>query len=172
MARPITPPEVLYEKHADRSGGPDACWPWKGSSRGSSAYGRITFGRSDYVYAHVYAWEQFNGLTVPIGGVVRHVVCDNPPCVNGLHLMLGSQAENLQDMRSKMRQAWGVKHGHHKLSTDDVRVIRNRFDIGQSAYSIAKDYPVAPATVYAIGLRKNWRHLPEYAVAQNGVTFT
>lgn len=39
---------------------------------------------------------------IPAGMIVMHT-CDNPPCCNPSHLVLGTQAENLADMRAKGR---------------------------------------------------------------------
>lgn len=69
------------------------CWEW---SRGRTAYG---YGRArvDGVSrnTHRVAYLQANGK-IPAGMVVRHT-CDNPPCINPEHLILGTQADNARD---------------------------------------------------------------------------
>lgn len=52
-------------------------------------------------YLHRWVWEQVNG-PIPPGLVVMHR-CDNPPCFRLDHLALGTQADNLADMRTKGR---------------------------------------------------------------------
>ena len=48
------------------------------------------------------AFEQAWGLTLKPGQVVRHS-CDNPGCVNPLHLQVGTQKDNSQDMVQRGR---------------------------------------------------------------------
>jgi len=43
------------------------------------------------------------------GQVVRHA-CDNPACVNPEHLLLGTNADNVQDRQERKRQAVKVPH--------------------------------------------------------------
>ena len=57
--------------------------------------------RGRRVYAHRWAWEQANG-PIPDGMMVLHR-CDNPACWNIDHLFLGTQADNMADMRAKKR---------------------------------------------------------------------
>lgn len=57
---------------------------------------RYTIGA--HVAAFMLAWGP-----VPPGKQVRHV-CDNPPCVNPLHLMIGTSADNTHDMLARGRQ--------------------------------------------------------------------
>ena len=71
------------------------CIEWTGA-RSSNGYGR--HGKR---YAHRMAWEQAHG-PIPDGLVVRHS-CDNPPCVNVEHLLLGTQADNVEDARARRR---------------------------------------------------------------------
>jgi HNH endonuclease len=86
----------------------ESCWLWtasttdKVSPRGSF---RRTHLRAEL--AHRVAWELTYG-PIPEGLVVCHR-CDVGLCVRPTHLFLGTQAENLEDMRSKGRaKFWGT----------------------------------------------------------------
>jgi len=79
---------------------PNGCLEWTGvTNRGG--YGRIWF-NGKIVMAHRLAWELVNG-PIPEGMLIRHLVCDNPPCCNVDHLRPGTQVENLADMVAKDR---------------------------------------------------------------------
>lgn len=61
----------------------------------ASGYGVFSRGHVN-VLAHRDAWEKANEQPIPAGMVVRHS-CDNPPCINPDHLLLGTQADNMRD---------------------------------------------------------------------------
>jgi hypothetical protein len=120
---------------SDRSGGPDACWIWKGGvSRG---YGSIHYGGKT-CRAHRAAWEQANG-SVQTGLFVLHR-CDNPLCVNPDHLFLGTQAANMADMARKGRD-------QGKLTPDQVRRVRSD---RRTQAEIARDFCVDQTTISRI----------------------
>ena len=68
------------------------------------------------VGAHVAAFMNTWG-PVPKGMIVRHT-CDNPPCINPMHLQLGTQGDNMRDRymrgrdRSFNRAKTHCRHGH------------------------------------------------------------
>ena len=87
---------------------PDACWEWSGSRDRQSGYGKyrpLYSGRDPHLWAHRVAY------LLTFGELGTHVKvlhrCDNPPCCRPDHLFLGSQADNLRDMREKGRDRRG-----------------------------------------------------------------
>ena len=61
--------------------------------------------------------------------------CDNPGCVNPLHLFDGTNDENVKDMMQKGRHRYGgfikgncigTKNNNSKLTEEQVRDIRSR----------------------------------------------
>lgn len=90
----------FWEK-VDRSGGPEACWPWLGASR-DGRYGNFRVDNETVVRAHIYSCEQEHGPPPNPDDVVLHS-CNNPPCCNPDHLSWGTQAQNVADMIAKGR---------------------------------------------------------------------
>lgn len=83
------PPQYsLFERFwskVDRSGGPDACWPWLAcyDPRPSKGYGRFSLRRRGLL-AHRVAYELLVG-PIPDGLTIDHL-CRTPLCVNPAHL--------------------------------------------------------------------------------------
>src|SRR5262252_3697237 len=78
--------------------GPLECWLWLGT-RNQLGYGitAVTLnGRTQRLRAHRVSYEFAYG-PIPDGLHVRHR-CDTPPCVNPRHLIVGTRAQNMQDM--------------------------------------------------------------------------
>jgi hypothetical protein len=139
----------------------DLCWEWKSTARLKSGYGRISINGKQYL-AHRASWEFFYG-PIPEGMIVRHK-CDNPPCCNPLHLELGTDAENYQDMiergRRIFRGAKGEKNCKAKLSENQVIKIRQMYEHGnESTNTLARKFGVTQALISQIVLRKIWKHI-------------
>lgn len=78
------------------------CWIWTGTTLGKG-YGSIQPDPSKRrTGAHRFSWALHNGRWPNKGKVIMHS-CDQPLCVNPLHLTEGTQSENLKDCVEKGR---------------------------------------------------------------------
>jgi hypothetical protein len=75
------------------------CIEWR-LGRDSGGYGKL-WDQGKARRIHQVEWERWHGQ-VPPGLVVRHT-CDNPPCHNIDHLVLGTKRQNSQDMAQRGR---------------------------------------------------------------------
>lgn len=141
------------DHHTDKSGGPDACWPWVGGTITSNGYGRLKWEGRNWL-AHRLAWIEKHG---PIPPATPHVLhrCDNPPCRNEDHLWLGADADNVADRDAKGRQVSpkGEANGSAKLTEDDVRAIRAAVGTQRA---IAKRFGVSKTNVGKIRRGEAW----------------
>lgn len=96
---PRLSPVAAFWARVDKSAGPDACWPWTGSTF-RSGYGQIG-NRHLPVLAHRAAHQLTHGA-IPRGACVLHR-CDNPLCCNPAHLFVGSARDNARDKAAKGR---------------------------------------------------------------------
>ena len=75
------------------------CWEWQ-AGKHRQGYGVFKFDNKIQL-AHRISWLLAH-TEIPQGMVVMHK-CDNPGCVNPDHLCLGTQKDNIHDMRTKGR---------------------------------------------------------------------
>lgn len=135
-------------------GDADQCWEWAGG-RQARGYGQTKF-MGKFTGAHRVAWILTNG-PIAAGLVVRHI-CNNPPCCNPQHLMIGTQADNMADCIRAKRKPQGESCTSAKLTEDQVRHIRTTTD--ESPKQLAARYGIGIMTVSSIRNRKSWKHLP------------
>jgi hypothetical protein len=101
--RPVL--ERFWEK-VDRSGGPDACWPWLAGKNPDTGYGVFHPEHGHSVSAHRFAYEAEVG-PVPKGKVIDHLchvdlscpggrLCAHRACVNPKHLGPETNEDNLR----------------------------------------------------------------------------
>jgi hypothetical protein len=154
------PPEERFWAKVAKS---DGCWLWTGA-RWGNGYGTFAPDRYHPTCAHRYAYELTYG-PIPDGHVVMHS-CDNPQCVRPDHLSIGTQKDNLADMRAKGRAPVervvhrGSDHPNSKLTDGQVRAIRRAYASGEiTQKQIAATYCVSEALIGFIVNGRHWRHI-------------
>jgi DNA-binding XRE family transcriptional regulator len=132
------------------------CWIWMGTTT-SRGYGQLIDDNKKY-YAHRASYEAFIG-EIPKGMYVCHR-CDNRFCVNPNHLFVGTQKDNLQDMRNKGRSTRGEKNAQAKLTHAQVAMIKVCLKHkAQKDEQLAKQFGVSRQTINLIKQGKRWNHV-------------
>lgn len=163
----------------------ETCWLW--TSAVIRRYGIFSVG-SRKVRAHRYVWEITNG-PIPEGLFVCHT-CDTPLCVRPDHLFLGTAADNAKDAVSKGRSATGDRNGSRryperlrgdnnhahrhpermargrangwaKLTDEQVREIRSRYQPGVygAGMALCREFGINPSHLWRIVKRQVWAHV-------------
>jgi hypothetical protein len=164
------PVEERFWSFVDKSG---PCWLWTGTKGTKSGYGIFKVSVGKTVSAHRMAWQLAFG-PIPEGLVVRHD-CDTPACVNPSHLSVGTHAQNSRDAITRGRWSHGATHSdaiaaskkkrrgeatyNHRLTEQEVRIIRDRYAAGESQYKLCDEYDVSQHTIWSIVKRHSWRHV-------------
>lgn len=146
--------------------GPDECWEWQGATT-AAGYGKL-WGGVDVgttIQATHVAVLLATGEPVPAGMQVNHS-CDNPPCVNAHHLSVGTQTANLLECVSRGRHrphrggAKGSRHGHSRLTEEQIPAIRARYAQGGiSLKRLGEEFGVSFGAVQRIVAGKGWTHV-------------
>lgn len=163
MPKLLDPEKYFWSKVRKTS----TCWVWLGG-KNRDGYGIIG---KDWrkVGAHRVAYEMQNG-PIPEGLHVLHH-CDNPPCVRGDHLWVGTHLDNLRDMDRKKRRApcyfglnplarkvsSGEANGSAKVSWQIVEDIRNRYERGEIKASLARCFGLGWSQIDRIVRGEHWK---------------
>lgn len=135
--------------------GPDDCWLWTGN-KNQYGYGRLRVNGRRRVASRIS--YEINVGQIPPGMLVMHV-CDNPPCVNPKHLVVGTNDENMHDAAVKGRMNRGENNCQAKLTEDQVRDIRRRHSNGERAADLAAEFGLKRFAVFKICNRSRWKHV-------------
>ena len=144
--------ERFHAKYKRVDGG---CWLWQ-AGKYAKGYGMFSLGRfvdrrQHVEYAHRIAYVLAKG-DIPQGRVVRHR-CDTPACVNPDHLLLGTQADNVNDAAVQGHYS-GPRPGNRKLTDAQVEYIRTS---SERAVRLAERFGVSKTTISLI--RHNKRRI-------------
>jgi hypothetical protein len=84
-------------QRVDRTGGPDACWPWHGqlAMNGYGTFAVVKDGRTYQFKAHRLVWALINGEQPPLDLDLDHT-CRMKHCCNPRHLEAVTHSENVR----------------------------------------------------------------------------
>ena len=138
----------------------DTCWLWTGCLT-LDKYGRFWF-NNKIILAHRFSWEFHNGA-IPEELFVCHK-CDVRNCVNPDHLFIGTNDDNMKDMKQKGRADRTKKNKgedvhFHVLTEEQVLDIRSRSKYHGLLSDLAKEFNLTPSGINRIIKRKTWKHL-------------
>jgi len=140
------------------------CWEWKGSiNHLRGGYGSISHNKK-HLKAHRVSYELY--YEKPLGSLHCLHTCDNPSCVNPLHLFAGTNHDNVMDKVNKGRCYNGYQKGEHngasKLKDADVIQIRELYNNqNYTTIKLGKMYGVHRSTISYIVNNKTYTHLLE-----------
>jgi len=133
------------------------CWEWRGA-HGLGTRGeyrpRVVVGMKDY-YVYRIVYTLYTGYELQPRDVIRHE-CDHSWCCNPYHMIIGTQADNVQDMLKRERV--GMKHFH-------IKRVMQMLELGCTArYVCAKmregyGMSVHESIIRKIRMRKIYKHI-------------
>jgi hypothetical protein len=155
MTAPREPGELLERIKSRCVRNERGCLVWTGAKTYDRhhplGYGQIWLNGAN-ARVHRLMWSLVNG-PIPEGFIVMHT-CDNPPCCEPTHLVIGSHADNTADKVRKGRQArvrvCSERNGKAKLSDAEVAAIRRMRRDGTPARSLAATFGVTEGHIYDI----------------------
>jgi hypothetical protein len=159
------PQDVIerFWSKVDKSGGPEACWPWT-RSKNAKGYGQCWTGE------RIVATNRFASMLcdrAPKRAERALHSCDNPPCCNPKHLRWGTSKQNTADCFERNAnwrahlQTQGRKIGlsRRRLSATQVRAIRGKLATGTSQAECGREYGLTRMAISDIANRKSYRDL-------------
>ena len=132
------------------------CWLWTGG-KNPDGYGQAKRAGKSFL-AHRAAYLLSNRYLCNVDCILHK--CDNPACCNPDHLVAGSHADNMADMRSKGRRlgiAARDQNGRAKLNGELVACIRERRANGVCLKELASAYGVGMSTISRVCRGENWK---------------
>ena len=124
------------------------CWEWQGA-RNDRGYGLVCLGDMT-IRAHRISYVMAFGGIAP-DKIICHT-CDNPQCVNPLHLYEGTALDNARDcvLRDRHSSKHQKKRRTH-IPDADIEQIRIRYASGDASQKeLAEEYEVGRSTVQRI----------------------
>ena len=135
----------------------NGCWNFTGPLD-KTGYGKVSLKKQSYRAHRIMAHLTIKPL-MSADQFVAHR-CDNPRCINPYHLFITTALGNMQDRDAKGRGYCGERTKWAKLTEQEIRDIRKKYEDGKSLSKVAADYPkVTLGCIQAIVARRTWKHV-------------
>ncbi len=136
------------------------CWNWIGGISKPTFYGIFSWDAGYQMSAHRASWLLHHQI-IPDGLSVLHK-CDNRQCVSPTHLWVGTQKENMDDMRRKGRAntVCGEDSGRSKLTEQQVLELRRlHAEEGLGCTRLGRLFGISETHARFIINRQSWQHI-------------
>jgi ribosomal protein S25 len=137
----------------------DKCMIWI-AYKDKDGYGTFSYAPSMYK-AHRISFEMYYGF-IDLNMDILHS-CDNPSCVNPLHLQQGTHQENIKqrDMKGRTNHPIGDQNGKSILTNNKVKQILIDIDNNKynNVFEIADKYGVHVTAIRKILNSITWTHI-------------
>ena len=144
-----------FQAKINYSAGPEGCLPWIGST--SHGRGNFWLKSRNYVAARVAYYFHYR---IDPGVLLVCHKCDNPICVNPVHLELGDQSQNMLDAFSRGRATKKGSQSSRAIFVETmIPDIRRRVADGETQVSIAKSFGVSYDAIRDIIRGRTWSHI-------------
>ena len=134
----------------DPFGGLDSCWPYIGKRWHKDGYGYPKRNQKPML-AHRWSYEHHYDVLLTPAIIIRHT-CDNPACCNPLHLLPGTQADNVRDAVSRNRMRTNPTR---MFTQKQLKEFKNLRAAGLSQQKIAELNQCSQVTI-SYWERRNW----------------
>jgi hypothetical protein len=135
------------------------CWLWMGYVN-RDGYGMTSFNKKQHVLVHRLIFECCNG-PIRKEDIIRHK-CNNPPCCNPDHLLLGTVQDNIDDRVRENRSAVGSRNNRAVLDEKDVYEILSGIEVNKYAliHQIVKLYPmITRKAIESLLKGESWKYI-------------
>ena len=132
----------------------NGCWNCSSHQTDINGYPKYSVNNKDCFMHRILFVEYYNIINLPKKIQIRHT-CDNPKCINLLHLLPGLHKNNMEDMVIRGRSARGSNHGQSKLIESQVLEIRMLIPKHTLRY-LGEKYKVSHGVIRDIKSGKTW----------------
>ena len=153
MPREFGSQRYLYLLKSIKAATPERCliWPY---SKSRDGYGIIWLNGKNRT-VHRVSFAVFNDRIDPTLDVCHS--CDVKPCFNPFHLWEGTTSDNVRDSWEKGRRSLaGERHPLHKLTADQVRIIRQTYVPRKNSAQLAERFGVSQGSICKVVTRETW----------------
>ena len=126
------------------------CWEWLGGIN-KDGYGKFKIGGAT-ILAHRMSYELAVGEIPPMHFVCH--TCNNPSCVNPVHLWIGTVSDNNRDAIAKGRQ---LIRNNAKIDVKTVKAIRQEYKEKHTSHrKLAEKFNISKAQITRILNNQSW----------------
>lgn len=149
-------PQRWIKEHVSFAGDECLIWPFM---RGANGYPVVRAKGRQLVASRVMCIEAHGEPPTKEHEAAHSCGKGHDACMNPSHLSWKTGSQNQADRHLHGTDCAGVKNPAAKLIVRQVRQIRRLIERGQTQTSVAQEFGISQAQVWAVKERKSWSHI-------------